>query len=71
MYNENLNYFKYYNNEKLETKEYSSQFTLCSEGSYLEESEEGSNFCKSCLENGKCEGGYIPVYPDKNVKFIN
>lgn len=26
--------------------------------------------CEKCLENAECLGGYIPVYPKKNVNYL-
>ncbi|KRX10671.1 Pectin lyase fold/virulence factor [Pseudocohnilembus persalinus] len=53
--------FEYFYNEKVSNAS-SAQFTLCSKGSYLKKG--GEDQCESCLENGVCEGGYIPVYPE-------
>ena len=38
---------------------------MCAYGLYLYEG--GSIECDTCVSGGICEGGYIPMYPDKHV----
>ncbi|KRX11079.1 Pectin lyase fold/virulence factor [Pseudocohnilembus persalinus] len=56
-------YFNYYKNEYIVSQD-SNQFALCSQGSFLNEGS-GSQYCNQCLDNGDCEGGYVPIYPSK------
>ncbi|KRX09333.1 Pectin lyase fold/virulence factor [Pseudocohnilembus persalinus] len=38
-------------------------FSLCQTGFYLKEIYQ--TICQPCIENAVCEGGYIPIYPEK------
>ncbi|KRX10337.1 Pectin lyase fold/virulence factor [Pseudocohnilembus persalinus] len=57
---EDLVFFGYYDNEYQINKD-TSYFKICELDRYLVQGDH--EYCVKCVDNGVCEGGYIPVYP--------